>query len=39
MGWPWWWTNPGVTSFARAEMVLYRSALQQRLCIFFGSQA
>lgn len=38
MGWPWWWTNPGVTSFAKSEMVLYRSALQQRLCTFFDGR-
>ena len=31
MGWPWWWTNPGLTSCAKSEMELYRSALRSRL--------
>src|SRR5690606_4528069 len=35
MGWPTWWTNPGVTSCARSEMALYRSRLQQHLSSFF----
>lgn len=37
MGWPSWWTNPGLTSFAKLEMVSYRYALQQQLSCFFGA--
>ena len=37
MGWPSWWTNPGLTSFAKSEMVSYRSALQQQLSYFFDA--
>jgi hypothetical protein len=36
MGWPWWWTNPALTSFARSEMALYRCRLQQHLCYLLG---
>lgn len=35
MGLPCWWTNPGLTSFARSETDAYRSRLQQHLsCLF-----
>lgn len=35
MGLPCWWTNPGLTSFAKSEMELYRSRQQQHLsCLF-----
>lgn len=36
MGWPCWWTNPGITSCAKSEMVLYRSALQRQLSSLLG---
>jgi hypothetical protein len=38
MGWPWWWTNPGVTSSVKSEMVAYRSRLQSRLSDLLGDQ-
>lgn len=38
MGWPIWWTNPGITSSVRSEMALWRSKLQQRLSSFFNAQ-
>lgn len=38
MGWPWWWMNPGQISFAAAEMVLFRSRLQQRLSCLLDEQ-
>jgi len=38
MGWPAWWTNPGVTSFAQSEMVLYRSRLRLQLLSLCGDQ-
>lgn len=38
MGWPIWWTNPGITSSVKSEMALYRSRLQQRLSSFFNAQ-
>lgn len=38
MGWPIWWTNPGITSSVKSEMALYRSRLQQRLSSFFSAQ-
>jgi len=25
MGWPWWWTNPGLTSSVQSEMESWRS--------------
>lgn len=31
MGWPCWWTNPGITSCAKSEMELYRFALRWQL--------
>lgn len=31
MGWPWWWTNRGVTSSARLATGLWRCRLQRRL--------
>jgi hypothetical protein len=39
MGWPWWWTNPALTSCARSAMVSYRSRLQLHLSCFFNEQA
>lgn len=40
MGWPWWWTNPGLTSFVKSEMELYRSRLQWHLsCLFAELEA
>lgn len=38
MGWPWWWTNPAPTSFAKSEMALYRSRMQQHLCCLLDGQ-
>jgi hypothetical protein len=38
MGWPWWWTNPGITSCAKSEMESYRSALRQQLLSLCGEQ-
>lgn len=38
MGWPSWWTNPGLTSCARSATASYRSALQLRLSWFFSAQ-
>lgn len=38
MGWPIWWTNPGITNSVRSEMASYRSRLQQHLSSFFGAQ-
>ncbi len=39
MGWPIWWTNPGITNCVRSEMALFRSKLQQHLSYFFGAPA
>lgn len=39
MGWPIWWTNPGLTSCARSAMESYRCRLQQHLCSFFAEPA
>ena len=36
MGWPSWWTNPGVTSCAASEMASYRSQLRQQLSDLCG---
>lgn len=36
MGWPIWWTNPGLTNCVRSETESWRSALQQQLCSFFA---
>lgn len=38
MGWPCWWTNPGVTSSVRSEMASYRCALQQHLSSLLGER-
>lgn len=38
MGWPIWWTNPGITSCVKSEMALWRSKLQQRLSSFLNAQ-
>ena len=38
MGWPFWWTNPGITSSVKSEMVLYRSRLRWHLCCLLGEQ-
>ncbi|MDA8448459.1 hypothetical protein M4R23_01830 [Acidovorax sp. GBBC 3332] len=37
MGWPIWWTNPALTSCARAEMESYRCRLQWHLSNFCGA--
>jgi len=39
MGWPIWWTNPGLTSCAKSEMELYRCRLQLHLLSFCGAPA
>jgi hypothetical protein len=39
MNWPWWWTNPGITSSVKSEMVLYRSKLHTQLSFLLGEQA
>lgn len=39
MGWPIWWTNPGLTNCVRSETESWRSALQQQLCSFFAEPA
>jgi hypothetical protein len=36
MGWPMWWTNPALTSCARAAMESYRSRLQWHLSSLCG---
>jgi hypothetical protein len=36
MGWSWWWTNPGITSCVKSEMVSYRSKLQSHLSSLLG---
>ncbi|SFE09407.1 hypothetical protein SAMN04489710_11446 [Paracidovorax konjaci] len=36
MGWPIWWTNPALTSCARAEMASYRCRLQWHLSNLCG---
>ena len=36
MGWPWFWTNPGKTSFAAPETALWRCRLQSRLSSLLG---
>jgi hypothetical protein len=36
MGWPWWWTNPGVTSCARSATESWRCRLRQRLSCLLG---
>jgi hypothetical protein len=38
MGWPFWWTNPGITSSVKPEMELYRSRLQSHLSSLLGEQ-
>ena len=37
MGLPCWWTNPGLTSFAKLEMAAYRSRLQWHLSSLCGA--
>lgn len=39
MGWPSWWTNPGITSSVRSEMALYRSKLLTQLSYLLCEQA
>ena len=39
MGWPSWWTNPGLTSCAKSAMELYRYRLQQHLLSLCGAPA
>lgn len=36
MGWPWWWTNPGVTSSAKSAMESWRSQQLARLSSLCG---
>ncbi|AIO67220.1 putative cytosine-specific methyltransferase [Burkholderia oklahomensis] len=36
MGWPTWWTNPGITNSVRSEMVSYRSKLRSQLSLLLG---
>lgn len=36
MGWPWWWTNPALTSCAKSAMASYRSKLLQQLSSLCG---
>jgi hypothetical protein len=38
MGWPSWWTNPGITSSVKSEMVSYRLRLQSHLSFLLGEQ-
>ena len=38
MGWPSWWTNPGITSSVKLEMESYRFALRQQLLSLCGEQ-
>lgn len=38
MGWPSWWTNPGLTNSVRSEMASYRSKLDAHLLSFFNVQ-
>ena len=38
MGWPSWWTNPGLTNCARPAMALYRCRLQWHLSSLCGAQ-
>jgi site-specific DNA-cytosine methylase len=38
MGWPSWWTNPGITNCAKSEMESYRFALRQQLLSLCGEQ-
>jgi hypothetical protein len=38
MGWPSWWTNPGLTNSVRSEMASYRFALQSQLSSLCGAQ-
>lgn len=39
MGWPIWWTNPGITSCAKSAMASYRCRLQQRLLSCCGGRS
>ena len=39
MGWPWWWTNPALTSSAKSAMASYRCALALHLSSCCGGQA
>jgi hypothetical protein len=38
MGWPSWWTNPGITSSVKSEMASYRCRLQSHLSSLLGEQ-
>lgn len=38
MGWPWWWTNPALTSCAKSAMASYRCRLQWHLLSLCGGQ-
>jgi hypothetical protein len=39
MGWPSWWTNPGLTSSAKSAMVSYRFVLRSHLSLLCGEPA
>lgn len=39
MGWPIWWTNPGITSSVKPETELWRSKLQLQLSSLLGAPA
>lgn len=36
MGWPTWWTNPGITNSVKSEMASYRSKLRSQLSLLLG---
>jgi hypothetical protein len=38
MGWPSWWTNPGITSSVKSEMESYRSRQRAHLSFLLGEQ-
>lgn len=38
MGWPFWWTNPGITNSVKSEMVSYRFALRSHLSSLLGER-
>lgn len=38
MGWPSWWTNPGITSSVKSETELWRCRLQSDLSSLFADQ-
>jgi hypothetical protein len=38
MGWPWWWTNPGLTSSAQSAMASWRSLQRRHLSCLLGER-